>query len=591
MKQSKILLKLVFLSVLFVLLAVQAVYAEPFTATYNSSEMWPVQGSTTDKPVIYYKSHQEFFTCSEINGKMEVGRYKLPADTEWVGVVNSNIYTYNESRTIKKYNILTGTTQDIVKTPDTFASPYSDGNYVYYLKGTQLMAIDPQTGKSKTVLTVPGLKGFSTAYTAKNSALIYNISVVDGYFYYVLSKKQVVGSKTIDTPSVLYRIPLKEPITPEALIQFDDNDGYRAPGMAYLIKDNILVMVNQNRMLDLKTKKFIPINNACLYTYISGNHVYQKLPDESYQEMNIASTGGFIENKVYKDIYEIPYSYGDYKVNVYGNIIRFANAAIKEKKYFGIVELNRYNLSELKLIGDGAPYAAIDDPKKKTAFEKAIKVVKDLIKPDMSELDKVLVLHDWVINNAAFDWDTFNGTKSTNESYYWAGVFSNHLAVSAGYASGYEILLSLSGIESEYATGTGVDGGVHAWNKVKVNDKWYKLDIVKDYLSDTKEKSDLPEILRSYSKSQSWVEMCNFIDENYFIKKSVKVKSIEELKKVLMDKRDDSMIFVIFEDFKPTDEQISAVSNLFPGCFVRNNSYTIYSENEVNVYKFVIEKR
>ena len=57
------------------------------------------------------------------------------------------------------------------------------------------------------------------------------------------------------------------------------------------------------------------------------------------------------------------------------------------------------------------------------------------------------------------------------------GALKNGCAVCEGYACAAKLILNALGVECDIQTGDVTNGGGHAWNIVKVDDKWYQLDI------------------------------------------------------------------------------------------------------------------
>ena len=113
----------------------------------------------------------------------------------------------------------------------------------------------------------------------------------------------------------------------------------------------------------------------------------------------------------------------------------------------------------------------------RTVGEKVKWVVDNYTTPDMSDLEKVRALHDWLINNAHYD--------TSYSSYSASGVLLNGSGVCASYADAYQLLLNAAGIENVYISGSadnGTGSGMvgHAWNMVKLGDSWYHVDTTWD---------------------------------------------------------------------------------------------------------------
>ena len=93
-----------------------------------------------------------------------------------------------------------------------------------------------------------------------------------------------------------------------------------------------------------------------------------------------------------------------------------------------------------------------------------------------------LQLHDLLCERAEYSDD-----KSDPMIYTAYGALVNGKAVCEGYARAMQLLLHSVGIEATTVTGI-AEGEGHMWNAVKINHKWYNLDVtwndtVKDFLS------------------------------------------------------------------------------------------------------------
>lgn len=115
---------------------------------------------------------------------------------------------------------------------------------------------------------------------------------------------------------------------------------------------------------------------------------------------------------------------------------------------------------------------------KKASENKAKEIISEVIKSGMSDFEKELALHNYVINNARYDTRLYTGNMP-NESYLDYGVLVEGLGVCDSYARAMYRLLNMVGIECIYVIGDGVigDGLIpHAWNIVKIDGKYYQLD-------------------------------------------------------------------------------------------------------------------
>lgn len=105
-------------------------------------------------------------------------------------------------------------------------------------------------------------------------------------------------------------------------------------------------------------------------------------------------------------------------------------------------------------------------------------VVDKIITKNMSDFEKAKAIHDYMVVNIDYDYDNYLANTIPNASYNVIGALKNKYAVCAGYAKTFDLLCELAGLECTYVTGTA--GGPHAWNQVKIDGKWYNVDVTWD---------------------------------------------------------------------------------------------------------------
>lgn len=119
---------------------------------------------------------------------------------------------------------------------------------------------------------------------------------------------------------------------------------------------------------------------------------------------------------------------------------------------------------------------------------------------EMSDVQKVKHIYDWVIQNVEYDYEALDYDRST-QRYSHAGcahsAIFEHLAICSGYVDILRWLLNESGIDCIECT-----GGDHAWLIVYLDGAWYALDATWD---------DQPGIIRYdyFLKSKSSFDASN----------------------------------------------------------------------------------
>ena len=111
--------------------------------------------------------------------------------------------------------------------------------------------------------------------------------------------------------------------------------------------------------------------------------------------------------------------------------------------------------------------------------EKARQILSEIIKPGMSDVEKELAIHDYIIRNTAYDYAVAKQFDLESMSYLATGSLVKSLAVCEGYTNGFNLLLNSVGIESSVVYGTANNGSGsvgHAWNMVKLDGENYLVD-------------------------------------------------------------------------------------------------------------------
>lgn len=119
----------------------------------------------------------------------------------------------------------------------------------------------------------------------------------------------------------------------------------------------------------------------------------------------------------------------------------------------------------------------------KAALNKARELVATLIAKDMSEYAKEMILHDYIIYNTRYDYENYRKGTIPSESFEEYGSLVLGVAVCEGYSEAMKLLCDLSSIECLFISGkskSGSDWIDHAWNIVKVDGKYYHVDVTND---------------------------------------------------------------------------------------------------------------
>jgi len=116
-------------------------------------------------------------------------------------------------------------------------------------------------------------------------------------------------------------------------------------------------------------------------------------------------------------------------------------------------------------------YNALNTTDAKAAYENAINDALLFVNDKMSDLQKTLALHDYLVKNTVYDETT---TLDSHSAY---SALVSKVAVCDGYAKAFSDLLSRCGIENYLVRSTSMN---HVWNHVYINEQWYNVDVTWD---------------------------------------------------------------------------------------------------------------
>ena len=163
--------------------------------------------------------------------------------------------------------------------------------------------------------------------------------------------------------------------------------------------------------------------------------------------------------------------------------------------------MNVANSNDLyRVVSNGfKPLFAADESGQKlqALYNKARKVLIDYISADMTDVEKIAAIYDWIVNEVDYDYavaslGTGSGTSGYN-AFYLEGVFDDKRAVCDGKSKAFALLCGMENIKAIRVSGYANSNIAavpdsekakygHAWNKVLVdanNDgerEWYVVD-------------------------------------------------------------------------------------------------------------------
>ena len=97
------------------------------------------------------------------------------------------------------------------------------------------------------------------------------------------------------------------------------------------------------------------------------------------------------------------------------------------------------------------------------------------VKDSMSDLEKALAIHDYIVMDCQYDYRNYLDSSMPDNDFSMLGPIYEKTAVCQGYALAFQYYMNVLGIPCET-----ISGGNHMWNLVEINGEWYHLDCTWD---------------------------------------------------------------------------------------------------------------
>lgn len=111
-------------------------------------------------------------------------------------------------------------------------------------------------------------------------------------------------------------------------------------------------------------------------------------------------------------------------------------------------------------------------------YDAAQTVIDKIITNSMNDFEKENAVYNWLVNSVDYDWTHQDiMVETSRDSYGPYGGLVNHSAVCLGYATTFQLLMDMTGVECVTVVGAAVHNtGDHAWNLVRLDGNWYGVD-------------------------------------------------------------------------------------------------------------------
>jgi transglutaminase/protease-like cytokinesis protein 3 len=215
-------------------------------------------------------------------------------------------------------------------------------------------------------------------------------------------------------------------------------------------------------------------------TTINGYYLNSGGAWTNYMLNNYGSTLDSLGQEILSNIStENPSFYVEYDgdINNAGKAIEDEIDNLKYTNPYEAYNVSSYNIQMSSSWGSSTVEVKINCNYKMTAemesdLDTKVRVIIASIAPDsMSQSEKELAIHDWIVNNTQYDqsytiYDPYN-------------TLVKHTGVCEGYSLLAQKMFTVAGIKSIVVEGT-AGGQSHAWNMVYIDNKWHHVDCTWD---------------------------------------------------------------------------------------------------------------
>lgn len=144
-------------------------------------------------------------------------------------------------------------------------------------------------------------------------------------------------------------------------------------------------------------------------------------------------------------------------------------------------DMSLYDTSAIRAAWNKGDPAGLSDYDRKI-YDAAQEILRELLTDGMDDLEKELAIYGWLVDNVDYDWRHQNIMATTPRlSYEPYGGLVDRTAVCLGYATSFQLLMDMAGVECITVPGAAFSSQEdHAWNMVRLNGEWYCVDVTWD---------------------------------------------------------------------------------------------------------------
>lgn len=175
------------------------------------------------------------------------------------------------------------------------------------------------------------------------------------------------------------------------------------------------------------------------------------------------------------------------------SVISYEYTVDEQEKVYGLWP--KYNVSQKEV---AAKTAQIE--------QAAQAVISSAITPDMTQLQKIVAIHDYLVLNCSYD-TRVETNNAPHDAFTAYGALVNKIAVCQGYSAAFQLLMQKLQIPGIVVQSTPMN---HAWNMVRYEGEWYHIDATWD-----DPVPDQPGVVQTYAMLKSDVAISGGVNQHY----------------------------------------------------------------------------
>ena len=141
-----------------------------------------------------------------------------------------------------------------------------------------------------------------------------------------------------------------------------------------------------------------------------------------------------------------------------------------------------YDTSAIRAAWETGDEEGLSD-KDAAILEQCRAVLGELITEDMTDFQKELAVHDWIVEHGSYDQTVHNNPGHSGRTGYRDpyGILVGGYGNCLGYSTTFQLLMDLCDVECITVVGAAFDSMEdHAWNMVRLDGAWYCVDVTWD---------------------------------------------------------------------------------------------------------------